>query len=159
MQPNLSFPAWGRALANGFAPCGGPRQPQLRVESLTEIAGSKLVTGGRIGAETVESQEADRVADQVMRMSEPTVRRQPMDTEEDEVFQAKAPPGGTPEVMRDLDSRIDALRGGGRPRGSSLGVFLFAGEEDLRAARRCRRVQQAGMEGDGIAGIEPPFRR
>ncbi len=87
-------------------------------------------------------QEADRVAEQVMRMAEPLVQRQPEDEEEDELIQTKSFAGQiTPLVQRkvekkeeedeeflqkkeltghnaeitpDLESRIHALRGDGQ---------------------------------------------
>ncbi len=44
-------------------------------------------------------QEADRVAEQVMRMSAPQVQRQPVE-EEEEQLQAKEKPGQTPQIQR-----------------------------------------------------------
>ena len=53
-------------------------------------------------------QEADRVADEVMRMPEPEVQRQPEEEEEEEILQPKAllgqPPESTSEVRRDSQS-------------------------------------------------------
>ena len=86
-------------------------------------------------------QEADRVADAVMRMPEPGVQRQVEPEEEEEVFQtkplvdqitlliqrqveeeeeeemlqAKSREYATPEVSNDLESQINAIKGGGRP--------------------------------------------
>ena len=86
-------------------------------------------------------QEADRVADAVMRMPEPGVQRQvepgekeeeeilqtkpPVDQitpvvqrqveEEEEMLQAKSREDTTPEVTNDLESQINAIKGGGRP--------------------------------------------
>ena len=74
-------------------------------------------------------QEADRVAEQVMRMSNvqrqleeepvlikpvitPLVHRQ---TEEEENLHTKELPGRSPEVMPFLSSKIQSLRGGGQP--------------------------------------------
>jgi len=87
-------------------------------------------------------QEADRVADAVMRMLEPQVQRQseedeeeemlqtkpigeqitplvqrqvePEEEEEEETLQAKAE-GQIPQVASNLESRINALQGGGQP--------------------------------------------
>ena len=60
----------------------------------------------------IYEQEADRVADAVMRMPEPKVERQ---AEEEEILQTKGHTGHTPEVDPDLESRINAIRGGGQP--------------------------------------------
>jgi hypothetical protein len=81
-------------------------------------------------------QEADRVADQVMRMPEPQVQCQEeeeeliqtkllaeqitpvvqrqVEEEEEEFLQAKSRDGASPEVAHDLESEINAIRGGGR---------------------------------------------
>jgi len=80
-------------------------------------------------------QEADRVAEQVMRMPEPEMQRQEeeeedliqtkplvnqitplvqMQVEEEELLQAKNREVATPEVAHDLESQINAIRGGGR---------------------------------------------
>ena len=89
-------------------------------------------------------QEADRVADAVMRMPEPGVQRQvepeeeeeemlqtkplagqitplvqrqiePEEEEEEEMLQAQSREDATSEVPNDLESHINAIRGGGRP--------------------------------------------
>ena len=81
-------------------------------------------------------QEADRVADEVMRMPEPQVQCQEeeeeliqtkllaeqitplvqrqVEEEEEEFLQAKSRDGASPEVAHDLESEINAIRGGGR---------------------------------------------
>jgi hypothetical protein len=93
----------------------------------------------------VYEQEADRVADEVMRMPEPGVQRQvepeeeeeeeeeilqtkplvnqitPLvqrqveEEEEEEMLQAKSREDATSEVTNDLESQINAIKGGGRP--------------------------------------------
>ena len=89
----------------------------------------------------VYEQEADRVADAVMRMPEPEmqrqvepeeeeeilqtkplvdqitplVQRQVEEEEEEEMLQAKSREDGTSEVTNDLESQINAIKGGGRP--------------------------------------------
>ncbi|MCK5013331.1 MAG: DUF4157 domain-containing protein [Candidatus Omnitrophica bacterium] len=90
----------------------------------------------------VYEQEADRVADEVMRMPEPGVQRQvepeeeeeeilqtkllvnqitPLvqrqveEEEEEEMLQAKNREDATSEVTHDLESQINAFKGGGRP--------------------------------------------
>ena len=67
-------------------------------------------------------QEADRVADEVMRMPEPEVQRQ--EEEEEEPVQAKGQSGQTTEVTSDLESSIQALRGSGQPLRESVRNFF-----------------------------------
>jgi len=75
--------------------------------------------------------EADRVAEQVMRMPElssspPSVlQRQPAENDEDEeTLQAKASPGQTPQVTPELQTRISSLRGEGKPLSDSIRTFM-----------------------------------
>jgi hypothetical protein len=89
----------------------------------------------------IYEQEADRVADAVMRMPEPQMQRQPEEEEEEEeliqtkpladqitpliqrqveekeeeILLTKKREDTTPEVTHDLESRIHALQGGGQP--------------------------------------------
>jgi hypothetical protein len=92
-------------------------------------------------------QEADRVADAVMRMPEPQVHRQAEEekeeervvqpklkanieyfiqrqVEEEENLQAKETPGHIPEVTLELESRIYALEEGGQPLPESVRTFF-----------------------------------
>jgi len=71
-------------------------------------------------------QEADRVADAVMRMPEPEVQRQvePEEEEEEEMLQAKSREDATPEVSNDLESKINAIKGGGRPLAESERAYF-----------------------------------
>ena len=96
-------------------------------------------------------QEADRVADAVMRMPEPGVQRQvepeeeeekvlqtkplvdqitPLvqrqveEEEEEEMLQAKSTEDATPEVPNDLESQINAIKGGGRPLAESERAYF-----------------------------------
>lgn len=71
----------------------------------------------------IYEQEADRVADTVMRMPEPAVQRQPEEEEEEEL-QAKELPGQTSEVTPNLESHINAIRGGGQPLSESTRAFF-----------------------------------
>jgi len=103
----------------------------------------------------IYEQEADRIAEQVMKMTEPPVQRQPQEEEErkeeeeplytkpvadqitplvqkqpeeeeekeEEELQMKASPGQTPEVAPDLESRINAMKGGGQPLSESERTF------------------------------------
>jgi hypothetical protein len=67
-------------------------------------------------------QEAERVADAVMRMPEPRVQRQPEEKEE-ESLQAKEPPGHS-EVAPNLETFITAIRRGGQPLSESVRAFF-----------------------------------
>jgi hypothetical protein len=59
-------------------------------------------------------QEAERVAEQVMRMPEPGVQRQvEPEEEEEEELQAKATSGRISEANPNLESNIQSLKGGG----------------------------------------------
>ena len=69
-------------------------------------------------------QEADRVADEVMRMPEPGVQRQVEPEEEEEELQAKPTSGHLSEVNPDLESRIHSLEGGGQPLSENDRVFF-----------------------------------
>jgi hypothetical protein len=95
-------------------------------------------------------QEADRVAEQVMRMPEPHVQRQAEEEEliqpkplagritplvqrqadkeeqeeEEEILQTKENPGQTSEITPTLESRINSLKGGGQPLPKSARVFF-----------------------------------
>jgi len=120
----------------------------------------RLLQSGRIQAKLTigepndkYEQEADRVADQVMRMSEPTtieqshnnlsiqtpviqrvcpqcekeLKRQPtedIEEEEEELLQAKEMPGQSPEVSNELEGSISSLRGGGQPLSSSVRNYM-----------------------------------
>ena len=98
----------------------------------------------------VYEQEADRVADEVMRMSEPEVQRQvepeeeeeilqtkqlvdqitPLvqrqveEEEEEEMLQAKNREDATSEVSHGLESQINAIKGGGQPLAESERAFF-----------------------------------
>ena len=111
----------------------------------------------------VYEQEADRVADEVMRMPEPGVQRQvgpeeeeeeilqtkplvdqitPLvqrqveEEEEEEMLQAKSREDATSEVPNDLESQINTIRGGGRPLSrSERGFFESRFETDFSNVR------------------------
>jgi len=96
----------------------------------------------------VYEQEADRVADEVMRMPEPQVQRQVDEEEEEELLQtkplvdqitpvvqrqveeeeemlqAKNREDATPEVSNDLESQINTIKGGGRPLAESERAYF-----------------------------------
>ena len=94
-------------------------------------------------------QEADRVADEVMRMPEPEMQRQVEEEEEEilqtkplvdqitplvqrqveeedeeEMLQAKSREDATSEVPNDLESHINAIKGGGRPMAESERAYF-----------------------------------
>ena len=95
-------------------------------------------------------QEADRVADEVMRMPEqemqrqveeeeeeeilqtkplvdqitPVVQRQVEEEEEEEMLQAKSREDSTSEVTNDLESQINAIKGGGQPLAESERAYF-----------------------------------
>ena len=69
----------------------------------------------------VYEEEADRVAEQVMRMEEPGVQRQ---VEEEETLQAKEIPSQIPEVTPNLEAGINTIRGGGQPLPESTRAFF-----------------------------------
>jgi hypothetical protein len=71
----------------------------------------------------VYEQEADRVADAVMRMPEPGVQRQPEEEKEEEL-QAKDLPSQTTEVTPNLESRINAIKGVSQPLPVSSRAFF-----------------------------------
>lgn len=93
-------------------------------------------------------QEADRVADQVMRMpdsatqvntevpastppvqhltpdNDKDIQRQPEEEEEEELLQAKAQPGQLPKVNPELEASISNLQSGGHPLSHSTRTFF-----------------------------------
>ena len=126
MQLKACCAACERGVLQGMEPA----EPGLRVRP-------KLVVGAPGDA---YEREADRMADQVMRMADPElagstgvaarsttgsiqrprpeskeeVRRQPMEEEEEEL-QMKHGPGATPEIGPHLQAQINGLEGSGRP--------------------------------------------
>ncbi len=129
-----------------------PRVRAQRAEIRNILHGPRVQAKLTVGApDDAYEREADRVADRVMRMPAPEaaenmpvlrreeetaiqrlcpeceeeVRRQPMEEEEEEeLVQTKAVPGRTPEVTPGLASRIQALRGDGRPLSESARAFF-----------------------------------
>ncbi len=71
-------------------------------------------------------QEADRVEDAVIRMPEPEMQRQvePEEEEEEEMLQAKSREDTIPEVSNNLESQINAIKGGGRPLAKSERAYF-----------------------------------
>jgi hypothetical protein len=98
----------------------------------------------------VYEQEADGVADQVMRMPdlsraqskrvseydkfpsiqrtctecEEELQRQPMEEEEEDLLQSKEVSGETPEVTPSVEDQINSIRGGGQPLPESVRTFF-----------------------------------
>ena len=95
-------------------------------------------------------QEADRVADAVMRMPEPGVQRQE-EPEEEEMLQAKATSGRISEVNSNLESHIQSFKGDGQPLPESARAYFeprFGHDlsqvrvhADTRAAESAKAVQ------------------
>ncbi|MBC2702725.1 MAG: DUF4157 domain-containing protein [ANME-2 cluster archaeon] len=71
----------------------------------------------------VYEQEADRVADEVMQMPEPGVQQQ-VGPEEEEEIQTKPLPSQTSEVVSDVETSINSIRGGGQPLPGSAQAFF-----------------------------------
>ena len=81
----------------------------------------------------VYEQEADRVATQVLRMSDEEVltacagegiQRLTSEEEEEELLQAKEESGATPQVTPETQAAIDAMRGGGAPLDPTARAFM-----------------------------------
>jgi hypothetical protein len=102
----------------------------------------------------VYEQEADRVAEQVMRMPEPPLQRQAeeeekkKEEEEEELIQSKENSSWTVDVTSGVESHIDSLRGSGQPLSESVrnyfeprfgydfsGVRIHTGEKASEAAK------------------------
>lgn len=113
----------------------------------------------RIGAPgDVYEQEADRVAEQVMRMTEPAVQLKPgchfakgsSCKENEKILQAKEVSGDITQNSRTVESQINRLRGGGQPLHESVIAFFeprfghdFSGvrvHKDTKAAEAARAV-------------------
>ena len=73
----------------------------------------------------IYEQEADRVADEVMRMPEPQVQRQSEEEKgEEQTIWTKEVDGQAPELTATLESRIHTLRGSGQPLPESVRNFF-----------------------------------
>jgi hypothetical protein len=122
-----------------------PQSPQMQhYRNLGNQAVQRMMESGAIQAKLKigqpndkYEQEADRVADQVMRMPEPKeslvnghsslVQREstcPECMEEDELIQTKGDEGSTPEVTSGMESRIQSLKSGGQPLPGSTRAFF-----------------------------------
>ncbi len=131
------------------AVAGGIQRAEVRQILRGPRPQAKLTVGA---ANDAYEREADRVAEAVMRMPEPDERiqrdcpgceeelwRQPMEEreeeeelqrqpadldEEDETLQARAEPAEVPVIDSDLETRVRAIRGGGRPLSGSTRSFF-----------------------------------
>ena len=119
--------------------------------TIGNLAVGRLLKSGALQAKLrigqpgdVYEQEADRVAEQVMRMLEPQVSKEtnapentegipmqrkcpdckPKKEDEKELIRAKGVPGSTPEVTSELESSINAIHGGGQPLPESARAFF-----------------------------------
>lgn len=124
---------------------GGGATPNRRWSRLLTVAGTlqaKLTVNAPGDA---YEQEADRVADQVLRMPDgelagvapaaPGIQRMCAECEEEKV-QAKEAPGAVPAVAPETEAKIGALRGGGAPLSPDLrGYFEPRLGQDLSAVR------------------------
>lgn len=68
-------------------------------------------------------QEADRVADRVMRMPDPQLQREPL-KEEDERLRKKELAGASYELGPDAEKQVQSLQGGGRPLPETVRAFM-----------------------------------
>jgi predicted RNA-binding protein YlqC (UPF0109 family) len=126
-------------------------------QTIGNQAVQRLLRSGAIRAKLTVSepgdqyeQEADRVAEAVMRMPDPGVtgptatgressgvriqrvcpeceeelHRQPIEEEEEETLQAKEAPGQTPEATQGVEAEINTLRGGGQPLSEPVRAFF-----------------------------------
>lgn len=132
--------------------------PVHRVLSLQRTIGNqavqRLIKSGALQAKLkigspgdIYEQEADRVAEQVLRMSEPEVLKetkvfshtqnpiqhrcpvcikehQPNMEEEEETLQTKKNSDSTPEIIPDLESRISSISSGGQPLPEPVRAFF-----------------------------------
>lgn len=95
----------------------------------------RLVRSGAIRAKLrvngpgdLYEQEADRVAEQVMRMSDPIANGRKVNSgqleEEEEILQTREASGGTSEVSPNIEAQINSVRGGGQPLPKSVRNFF-----------------------------------
>ncbi|MBE0523838.1 MAG: DUF4157 domain-containing protein [Methanosarcinales archaeon] len=126
--------------ADVFLSAGTPVERILFFQrTIGNQAVQKLIESGALQAKLrigqpgdVYEQEADRVADAVMRMPEPQavsqedphIQRVCQGCEEEELLQTKELSGQNVETSSDLESRINAIRGGGQPLAESERGFF-----------------------------------
>jgi hypothetical protein len=126
---NVPNRAWSR-----LATAAGPLQAKLTVNAPGDA----------------HEQEADRVADQVMRMpaAPPQIQRMCPHCEEEQKMQAMETPGALPQVGPETEARIGAMQGGGAPLSTGLrGYFEPRLGQDLSAVR-----VHTGSQAEAAAG-------
>ena len=95
-------------------------------------------------------QEADRVAEQVMRMPGDTLQRQPIEEEEEELM-AKEFPGQTLERGLGLQQNVNTMRGSGQPLSPAVRNYF-----EPRFGRDLSQVQQTGIISREVGEGAPP---
>ncbi|RNC65262.1 MAG: DUF4157 domain-containing protein [Desulfuromonadales bacterium] len=102
-----------RAPVSSVPWCGLPAAGRLEVQHV--LRGPKVQPKLQVGAANdAFEQEADRVADQVMRMPDSPAGELP-EEEEEKLVSPKADTGGVTPLSGELADRIQALEGGGSP--------------------------------------------
>jgi hypothetical protein len=139
-------PGWARP-ARAFSASRPAAHPLLAgQQALGNQAMQQLLRSGAIQAKLSVNepgdhceQEADRVAEQVMRMPAPgragapavavsarplSLQRMCAECREEERLQARELPGGAAEVTPEVEAQVDALRQGGQPLPASMRAFF-----------------------------------
>lgn len=102
-----------RAPVSAVPWCGLPAAGRLEVQYV--LRGTKVQPKLEVGAANdAFEQEADRVAEQVMRMPDSPAGELP-EEEEEKLVSPKADTGGVTPLSEELADRIQALEGGGSP--------------------------------------------
>lgn len=103
----------------------GPARPEVRQILHAPRPQAKLTVGA---PDDAFEKEADEVAGQVMRMTEPGVQRMCAECEEEKVqariSRKESEPGETPSVPEGFELRFAALQGGGQPLPASDRAFF-----------------------------------
>ena len=74
--------------------------------------------------EEEETLQTKPLVDQITPLVQVQRQEEPEEEEEEEMLQAKSREDATPEVTNDLESQINAIRGGGRPMGESERAYF-----------------------------------
>jgi len=161
----------GRGDGSNESTAGAAVAPPNRVWSRLATAAGLLQAKLTVNTPgDMHEQEADHVADQVMRMPDPAVdqaagpqiqrkcaaceeeqkvQRALPQMEEEEKMQAKEAPGAVPEVGPQTEARIGAMQGGGTPLSPDLrGYFEPRLGQDLSAVRLHTGGQAEAAAGD-----------
>jgi hypothetical protein len=112
-----------------FAPMAHP--PLEQQQAIGNQAVQRLLLFGMIQPKLKISQpndkyeqEADRVADQVMRMPDPRIQHQIEPEEEEEFLKAKEVPSKNPQVTSQVETHFTSLSSGGQPLPESVRAFF-----------------------------------